>query len=79
MLVINLKNLSISIIVGNIMDCATQMRSRKRMWENVRNMESILPLDYKKGPGRPKKLRRRELDEVPNPTKLKGKNNIVPM
>lgn len=61
------------------MDCATQMRSRKRMWENVRNMESILTLDYKKGPGRPKKLRRRELDEVPNPTKLKGKNNIVPM
>lgn len=31
----------------------------------------IFPPQYKRGPGRPKKLRRREPDEDPNPSKLK--------
>lgn len=33
--------------------------------------EPILPPVFKVGPGRPKKLRRREPDEDPNPSKLK--------
>lgn len=35
------------------------------MWPEV-DMEDMLPLSYKRGPGRPKKLRRREPDEDPN-------------
>ncbi|KAJ1398797.1 hypothetical protein SESBI_30784 [Sesbania bispinosa] len=34
----------------------------------------MYPLTYKRGPGRPKKLRRREPDEDPTPTKLKRTN-----
>ncbi|KAJ1384857.1 hypothetical protein SESBI_42169 [Sesbania bispinosa] len=35
------------------------------------DLAQILPPTYKKGPGRPKKLRRWESDEDPNPSKLK--------
>ncbi|KAI5447485.1 hypothetical protein KIW84_015080 [Lathyrus oleraceus] len=35
------------------------------MWPEV-DMEEMLPPSYKRGPGRPKKLRRREPDEDPN-------------
>lgn len=41
------------------------------MWSSS-NMEMPTP-KYKKGPGRPKKLRRREFDENLNPTKLSTK------
>ena len=47
--------------------------------KNARNPSSILPLKHKRGPGRPKKLRRRETNEDPNHTKLREKNNQVPM
>ncbi|CAK8560592.1 unnamed protein product [Lathyrus sativus] len=36
------------------------------------NIEEMLPPSYKRGPGRPKKLRRREPDEDPN----KGRTQI---
>lgn len=35
------------------------------MWPEV-DMEEMLPPSYKRGPGRPKKLKRREPDEDPN-------------
>ncbi|KAI5386018.1 hypothetical protein KIW84_072551 [Lathyrus oleraceus] len=38
------------------------------MWPEV-DMEEMLPPPYKRGPGRPKKLRRREPDEDPNKPK----------
>ncbi|KAG4906944.1 hypothetical protein JHK82_055602 [Glycine max] len=47
--------------------------NEQRLWKNDRNPTSILPPKYKKGLGRPKKIRRREPDEDPNPTKLSGK------
>lgn len=40
------------------------------MWPKTDN-DQILPPSYKRGPGRPKKLRRREADENPKPTKLR--------
>ena len=39
-------------------------------WPKTDN-DPILPPQYKRGPGRPKKLRRREPDEDANPTKLR--------
>ncbi|KAI5401119.1 hypothetical protein KIW84_065818 [Lathyrus oleraceus] len=39
------------------------------MWPEV-DMEKMLPPSYKRGPGRPKKLRRREPDEDPNKSSL---------
>lgn len=39
-------------------------------WPKTNDVE-ILPPMFKQGPGRPKRLRRRELDEPPNPTKLR--------
>ncbi|CAL5192300.1 unnamed protein product [Lathyrus oleraceus] len=35
------------------------------MWPEI-DMEEMLPPSYKRGPGRPKKLRRREPNEDPN-------------
>lgn len=43
------------------------------MWPDV-DCEEMLPPQYKRGPGRPKKLRRREVDEDPNASKLKRAN-----
>lgn len=43
------------------------------MWPEV-DCEQMLPPQYKRGPGRPKKLRRREVDEDPNASKLKRAN-----
>ncbi|XP_006590038.1 protein MAIN-LIKE 1-like [Glycine max] len=40
------------------------------MWL-VTEFDEIQPPKYKKGPGRPKKLKRRELDENPNKTRLR--------
>ena len=51
----------------------------QRMWKGSRNPASASPPEYKRGPGRPKKLRRRELDEESNPTKLRGKNYQISM
>jgi len=45
----------------------------QRLWRNAWNPSSILPLEYKRGLGRPRKLRRRKLGEDLNPTKLRRK------
>ncbi|XP_057443991.1 actin-binding protein wsp1-like [Lotus japonicus] len=41
----------------------------EKMWPKICE-DPILPPEFKRGPGRPKKLRRREPDEQPHPTKL---------
>lgn len=44
-------------------------------WPETDDVE-ILPPMYKQGPGRPKKLRRREPDEPTNPTKVRRTNTV---
>ncbi|KAH1221627.1 hypothetical protein GmHk_12G034995 [Glycine max] len=43
------------------------------MWKGSRNLTSVLPPEYKRGLGKPKKIRRREPDKESNPTKLRRK------
>ena len=45
----------------------------QRMWKGSRNLTSVLPPEYKRGLGKPKKIRRREPDKESNPTKLRRK------
>ena len=48
----------------------------QKLWPKS-NQPELLPPIYKTSPGRPKKLRRREVDEHVNHSKLSKKNTII--
>ncbi|RDX58521.1 hypothetical protein CR513_62156, partial [Mucuna pruriens] len=62
--------LCIDTIRENCMNYVISSLNGQNKWPKTNDKVILLP-QYKCGPGRPKKLRRREPDEDPNPTKLR--------
>ncbi|KAJ1392294.1 hypothetical protein SESBI_35938 [Sesbania bispinosa] len=58
------------VSISEIIDEVISPINGQNKWPKTNNIH-VMPHIFKAGPGRPKKLRRREVDEDPNPTKLK--------